>query len=121
MNFHAIQLQFCFRISKSDKELAQQPDQDHRVVSPTTTTIPQWWSGELKYVFLFFSNFNCLTKALILRHLYHTEGLHNCASLFTSKTLLNTETGLTPQDALASIIALAVISLFESVLFLSIH
>ena len=117
MNFHAIQLQFRFRISKSDEELAQQPDQHHRVVSPTTTTIPRWWSGELKYDFLFFSNFNCLTKALILRHLNHMERLYNCASLFTSKTLLNAKTGSTPQDALASIIALAVISLFESILF----
>ena len=67
--------------------------------------------------FLFFSNFNCLTKALILRHLNHMERLYNCASLFTSKTLLNAKTGSTPQDALASIIALAVISLFESILF----
>ena len=83
----------------------------------SATTIPRWWSEELKYDFLFFSNFNCLTKALILRHLYHMERLYNCASLFTSKTLLNTKTGLTPQDALASIIALAVISLFESILF----
>ena len=117
MDFHAIQLQFRFRISKSDEELAQQPDQHHRVVSPTTTTIPRWWSGELKYDILFFSNFNCLTKALILRHLYHMERLYNCASLFTSKTLLNAKTGSTPQDALASIIALAVISVFESILF----
>ena len=117
MNVHAIQLQFRFQISKSDEELAQQPDQHHRVVSPTATTIPRWWSGELKYDIFFFSNFNCLTKALILRHLYRLERLYNCASLFTSKTLLNTKTGLTPQDALASIIALAVISLFESIPF----
>ena len=27
MDFHAIQLQFRYRISKSDEELAQQPDQ----------------------------------------------------------------------------------------------
>ena len=117
MNFHAIQLQFRFRSSKSGEELAQQPDQHHRVVSPTATTIPRWWSGEWKYDIFFLSNFNCLTKALILRHLYRLERLYNCASLFTSKTLLNTKTGLTPQDALASIIALAVISLFESILF----
>ena len=117
MNFHAIQLQFRFRSSKSDEALAQQPDQHHRAVSPTATTIPGWWSGELKCDIFFFSNFNCLTQALILRHLYRLERLYNCASLFTSKTLLNTTTGLTPQDALALIIALAVISLFESVLF----
>ena len=71
----------------------------------------------LKYDILFFSNFNCLTKALILRHLYHMERLYNCALLFMSKTLLNAKTGSTPQDALASIIALAVISLFESILY----
>ena len=117
MDFHAIQLQFRFRISKLDEELAQQPDQHHRVVSPTATTIPRWWSGELKYDIFFFSDFNCLTKALILRHLYRLERLYNCASLFTSKTLLKAKTGSTPHDALASIIALAVISLFESILF----
>jgi len=117
MHFHAIQLQFLYRSSKSREELAQQPDQHHRVVSPTAATVPRWWSGELKYDIFFFSNFNCLTKALILRHLYRLERPYNCASLFTSKTLLNTKTGLTPQDALASIIALAVISLFESTLF----
>ena len=92
MNFCAIQLQFRFQISKSDEELAQQ------------------------YDFLFFSNFNFLTKALILRHLYHMERLSNCALLFTRKTLLNAKTGSTPPDALALIIALAVISLFESIL-----
>ena len=39
------------------------------------------------------------------------------AHMLTSKTLLNTKTGLTPQDALALIIAVAVISLFESIPF----
>ena len=118
MNFHSIQLQFRFRSSKSDEELAQQPDQHHRVVSPTAATVPRWWSGELKYDSLFPSIFNCLTKALILiRHRYYLERLYICASFFTNKTLLNSKTGSTPQDAHASIAALAVISLFELIRF----
>ena len=118
MNFHAIQLQFRFRSSKSDEELAQQPDQHHRVVSPTAATVSRWWSGELKYDILFPSIFNCLTKALILlRHRYYLERLYICASFFTNKTLLNSKTGSTPQDAHSSIAALAVISLFELIWF----
>ena len=122
IHFHAIQLQFLYRSSKSREELAQQPDQHHRVVSPTAATVHRWWSGDLKYDSLFPAIFNCLTKALILiRHRYYWERVYICASFFTNKTLLNSKTGSTPQDALASIIALAVISLFESILFLSTH
>ena len=118
MHFHAIQLQFLYRSSKSREELAQQPDQHHRVVSPTAATVPRWWSGELKYDSLFPSIFNCLTKALILlRHRYYLERLYICASFFTNKTLLNSKTGSTPQDAHASIAALAVISLIELIRF----
>ena len=94
IHFHAIQLQFLYRSSKSREELAQQPDQHHRVVSPTATTVPRWWSGELKYDILFPSIFNCLPKALILlQHRYYLERLYICASFFTNKTLLNNTTG----------------------------
>ena len=64
IHFHAIQLQFLYRSSKSREELAQQPDQHHRVVSPTAATVPRWWSGELKYDILLPSFFLLPSKGV---------------------------------------------------------
>ena len=61
IHFHAIQLQFLYRSSKSREELAQQPDQHHRVVFQPPPSLDGGLDGQSLLLFLY--SFYCLWKA----------------------------------------------------------
>ena len=102
-------------------ELSGQPDLHHRVVIFfTATTIPRWWSGKSKCESFIFIVFNCLAKAL-MQHTYIVGETSRAlfVLLTTCKTLFQIRAGITPQDVLTSIFALAIILCLNLTLFVA--